>query len=96
MRGWHHDGSVVDPCVGFHSLSTLLMYGDIRCVYQFFYVVTTRIATTDGVGAFTLDSTPSGETYGVLRQLFDAMVEVRPGDGGSEFRVHGSDFGPRA
>ena len=59
-------------------------------------MVTIRVTTIDGVGAFTLDSTPSGETYDVLRQLFDAIVEVRPGDDGSEFRVRGSDFGPRA
>ena len=72
------------------------MYGDIRCISQLLHVVTTRVTTVDGVGAFTLDSTPSGETYDVLRQLFDAMVEVRPGDDGSEFRVRGSDFGPRA
>ena len=38
----------------------------------------------------------SGETCDVLRQLFDAMVEVHPGDDGSEFRVRDSDFGPRA
>lgn len=96
MRGWHHDSSVGDPRVGLHSLSTLLMYGDLRRVYQFLHVVTSRVASIDGVGVFTLDTTPSGETHDVLRQLFDAMVEVRPGENGSEFRVRGGDFGSRA
>ncbi|WP_206425140.1 DUF7504 family protein [Halosimplex salinum] len=95
LRNWHRD-SVADPRVGLHSLSTLLMYTDLKRVYQFLHVVTTRIAGVDGVGAFTLDVSADRGTYDVLEQLFDARVEVRPGEEGSEFRVRGDDFGPRS
>ena len=95
LRGWHHD-SVTDPRVGLHSLSTLLMYADLKRVYQFLHVVTTRVASVDGVGVYTLDVTAGGSTHDPLKQLFDAMVEVRSGEDGSEFRVRGGDFGPRS
>jgi hypothetical protein len=39
---------------------------------------------------------PGGTANDVLKQLFDAVVEVRRGDDGSEFRVRGGDFGPRS
>jgi len=95
LREWHHD-SVADPRVGLHSLSTLLMYADVKRVYQFLHVVTTRIASIDGVGVYTLDVTAGGSAHDALKQLFDAMVEVRSGEEGSEFRVRGGDFGPRS
>lgn len=95
LREWHHD-AVVDPRVGLHSLSTLLMYTDLKRVYQFLHVVTTRVASVDGIGVFTLDVSPGGSTHDALKQLFDALVEVRPGEDGSEFRVRGGDFGPRS
>ena len=94
LRGWHHDG-VPGPRVGHHSLSTHLMYADLRRVYQFCHVVSTRIATVDGVGVFTLDVTARGEARDALRQLFDARVEVRENPDGPQFRVRGGDFGPR-
>lgn len=95
LRGWHRD-SVTDPRVGLHSLSTLLMYADIKRIYQFLHVVTTRIETVGGVGVFTMDVSPRGEADDVLKQIFDALVEVREGDDGPEFRVRGAEFGPRS
>jgi hypothetical protein len=95
LRGWHHDDAA-DPRVGLHSLSTQLMYADVRRVYQFLHVVTTRIATVDGVGVFTLDVTVNADTHETLRQLFDARVEVHEADHGPQFRVRGGDFGPRS
>jgi hypothetical protein len=95
LREWHHD-SVVDPRVGLHSLSTLLMYTDVKRVYQFLHVVTTRVASVDGVGVYTLDVSAGGSAHDALKQLFDAMVEVRSGEEESEFRVRGGAFGPRS
>lgn len=94
LRGWHHD-SVADPRVGLHSLSTLLMYADVKRIYQFLHVVTTRIATVDGVGVFTMDVSPRGDTADEITHLFDALVQVRDSADGPEFRVRGRDFGPR-
>ncbi|WP_218927096.1 DUF7504 family protein [Halosimplex pelagicum] len=95
LREWDHDAAT-DPRVGLHSLSTLLMYADVKRVYQFLHVVTSRVASVDGVGVYTLDVSAGGTADDVLKQLFDAMVEVRRGDDGSEFRVRGGDFGPRS
>jgi len=95
LRRWHHD-DVTDPRVGLHSLSTLLMYADVKRIYQFLHVVTTRIATVDGVGVFTMDVSPRGDTADVLTHLFDALVQVRDGSDGPEFRVRGREFGPRS
>lgn len=96
LRDWHRGETVTDPRVGLHTLSTMLMYADLKRVYQFLHVVTARVATVDGVGVYTLDIGAGGDTHEALTQLFDAMVEVRAGDEGSEFRVRGGDFGPRS
>lgn len=82
--------------LGLHSLSTLLMFADLRRVYQFTHVITGRIESSGFCGAFTLDTTSRGsESLNVLTQVFDALVEVRDEDGGPELRVRGRDFGPR-
>lgn len=91
-----HERSVVDPRLAVHSLSTLLMYADLKQVYRFLYVVTGRLRVVDGVGAYTLDTNGgSSEVLSTFKQLFDAMVEVRDGPEQPELRVRGGDFGPR-
>jgi hypothetical protein len=71
------------------------MYADVKRIYQFLHVVTTRIATVDGVGVFTMDVSPRGDTADEITHLFDALVQVRDSADGPEFRVRGRDFGPR-
>lgn len=93
---WHERG-VRDPRVGVVSLSTLLMYADLKQVYRFLYVVTGRLRTVNGVGAFTIDTNAgSRDAIDSLKGLFDAIVEIREGDDGPELRVRGGDFGPRS
>jgi len=94
MREFYHADRAAR--VGLHSLSTLLMYADLRRVYQFVHVLTGRIDSSGFAGAFTLDTTTrNSESLDVLTQVFDALVEVRDGDDGPELRVRGGDFGPR-
>ncbi|RXK50273.1 DUF7504 family protein [Halorientalis pallida] len=82
--------------VGLHSLSTMLMYADLRRVYQFAHVLTGRIESSGFAGAFTLDTTARNtESLDVLTQVFDALVEVREEGSGPELKVRGGDFGPR-
>jgi hypothetical protein len=96
MQDAYHRPDVDRAAVGLHSLSTLLMYADLRRVYQFLHVVTGRIATSDFVGAFTLDSARSdGESLVRLKELFDGLVEVRDGEEGPEIRTRGDVDGPR-
>ncbi|AQL42665.1 hypothetical protein BV210_08045 [Halorientalis sp. IM1011] len=95
MREFYHADRAAR--IGLHSLSTMLMYADLRRVYQFVHVLTGRIDSSGFAGAFTLDTTTrNSESLDVLTQVFDALVEVRDEENGPELRVRGGDFGPRA
>jgi hypothetical protein len=94
MREFYHEDR--EARLGLHSLSTMLMYADLRRVYQFVHVMTGRIDSSGFAGAFTLDTTARNtESLDVLTQLFDALVEVRDDGDEPELRVRGGDFGPR-
>jgi hypothetical protein len=74
----------------------MLMYADLRRVYQFVHVLTGRIDSSGFAGAFTLDTTTrNSESLDVLMQVFDALVEVRDEGNGPELKVRGGEFGPR-
>lgn len=94
LSDWHTAGTT-DPRVCLTSLSTLLMYGELKQVYRFCYVLTGRTRTVDGVGAYTIDTNAgSREAIDTLQGVFDALVEVRDGESGPEMRVRGGSFGP--
>lgn len=95
MRRYYDQG--VGARLGLHSLSTMLMYSDLRRVFQFLHVMTGRISNSDFVGVFTLDDTMvDGTDVNILTQPFDAVVDVRDTpDGTRELRVRGADIGPR-
>ncbi|SDM71091.1 hypothetical protein SAMN05192554_10693 [Haloarchaeobius iranensis] len=82
--------------LGMHTLSTTLMYADLRSVYQFLHVLTGRVGSGDFRGGFVLDDVGDARSYSVLRQPFDGLVEVRDGDEAREVRTRGLDIGPRA
>ncbi|MDX1747996.1 MAG: recombinase RecA, partial [Halobacteriales archaeon] len=76
--------------VGFHSLSTLLMYTELETVFRFVHVVTGRCDAIDALAFFALDPTTHGETtVNTLKQLFDGIIEVRDGEDGTELRIVG-------
>jgi len=81
--------------LGMHTLSTTLMYSDLRRVYQFLHVLTGRVQHAGFRGGFVLEDVGDLRSNSVLRQPFDALVEVREGDEGREARVRGLDVGPR-
>jgi len=93
MQDLYHNPDRRRARVGVHSLSTLLMYADLRRVYQFIHVVTGRIESSGFAGVFTIDTATDAETLNRLRQLFDAMVELR--DDPLALRVRGGEFGPQ-
>ncbi|WP_136717651.1 DUF7504 family protein [Halorientalis salina] len=94
MREFHHEGRGVR--IGLHTLSTLLMYADLKRVFQFCHVMNGRMASSGFSGVFTLDTTSRNtEALDVLTGLFDAVVEVRDEGDEPELRVRGADFGPR-
>lgn len=96
MQDAYHDPDVEHAAVGLHSLSTMLMYADLRRVFQFVHVITGRIDSSDYVGAFCLDtSAGDDESVSRLKGLFDGLVEVREGEESPELRVRGAVDGPR-
>jgi hypothetical protein len=64
--------------VGLHSLSTMLMYADLRRLFQFVHVLTGRVDATGFASVLTMDDGVVTEREAtVLRQAFDAVLEVR-------------------
>lgn len=90
-----HTAGTADARIGFHSLSTLLMYTDLGTVYRFGHVINSRINTAGAIGAFTLDTTSrNAEAVETLSGVFDALVEVETDETGRKLRVKGDSFGP--
>ncbi|MFC4356848.1 RAD55 family ATPase [Halobium salinum] len=70
-----------DVAVGFHSLSTLLMYFDAQRVYRFVRVLTGQIEDSGWTGVATVGSTMHDEqTLHTLYDPFDAVIETRVED----------------
>lgn len=78
---------------GILSVSTLLMYTDVRTVFRFLHTLSGRIATIDGLGVFFIDPTSHDtESTNMLTQVSDGRIEVRESDDEdheSELRVRG-------
>ncbi|WP_276299581.1 DUF7504 family protein [Halorussus lipolyticus] len=97
MQDFYHRDDLERARLGFDSLSPVLMYADLRRVYQFLHVITGRIASSGFSGVFTLDTVRGNrESAQQLMQVFDALVEVRETDDAEELRVRGGDFGPKS
>lgn len=77
------------------SLSTMVRYADRKTVFKFCHVLSQRLDSAGFVGLFTLNSGAHDEqTVQVIKQAFDANIEVRENDGGLETRTLGLDSGP--
>lgn len=76
--------------VGLDSLSTFLMYHDLKRVYRMMHVLSGQIESAGWLGAFVIDS-PSDRELEVLTQLVDGMIQTRDTDAGYEFRMRGFD-----
>jgi len=77
---------------GLISLSSLLMYNDLRQVFRFTQTIASRIDSAEGVGVFSMDPTTHDEqTVNMFHQVVDGLVEVREADGDAdgELRVRG-------
>jgi KaiC/GvpD/RAD55 family RecA-like ATPase len=80
LRRLHADG--LDGVVGLHSLSTMLMYADLRRLFQFVHVLAGRVDAAGFASVVTVDDDVVSEREStVLRQAFDAVLEVRERDG---------------
>ena len=76
--------------VGVASVSTLLMYSEVRTVFRFLHVFTSRIQSAGLFGVFALDpGMHDDQTVNTVRAIFDAEASVGDGPvtlGGSGFR----------
>lgn len=80
---------------GIYSISTLLMYSDLRTVSRFVHTLGGRIASTDGLGVFLIDSTAQDQrVVNTITQFCDGRIDVRESADGSELRVRGLDGQP--
>jgi KaiC/GvpD/RAD55 family RecA-like ATPase len=77
--------------VGLQSISTLLVYAeDFRAVYRFLHTITSRIRTADGLGVFAVNpDAVDEEAFATISQTFDARIDVRETEIGSELRIKG-------
>ncbi|MFB6142728.1 MAG: recombinase RecA, partial [Halorientalis sp.] len=59
------------------SISTLLMYSDLRTVFRFMHVFTSRIENAGAFGIHVIEATAHDEeTMNTLKQLFDGVVHT--------------------
>ena len=71
------DGDVGRVRVGVSAVSTLLMYAEVRTVFRFLHVFTSRISSADMLGGFTV--TPGmhdDQTVNTVRTIFDCEARV--------------------
>jgi len=77
---------------GLISLSSLLMYVDLRKLFRFAQTLSGRIDSADGLGVFAVDpTTHDTQTVNTLGQVADGRIEVREtdGDADGELRIRG-------
>lgn len=94
MRECHAEGRPTR--IGIHSLSTMMMYADLRRVFQFLNVVTNRVRVADFVSVVAVDDRVLDQReFGVIQQPFDAHLRPRERNGEREMQVRGGSFAPR-
>lgn len=77
--------------VGFASVSTALMYTELRTMFRFLHVFTARIRSGDMFGVFSLDPTMHDDkAHNTIRAVFDCEAELT-GDGGGN-SISGTGF----
>ncbi|MFB6219505.1 MAG: RAD55 family ATPase [Halobacteriaceae archaeon] len=76
--------------VGLVSLSTMLMYVELRRVFRFLHVFTGKVKSLDWLSVAVME-TGDGEALDALLPLFDGVVRTREQDGRRELRVVGLD-----
>lgn len=83
------DEETVRARIGFASVSTALMYTELRTMFRFLHVFTARIRSGDMFGVFSLDPTMHDEkSHNTIRAVFDCEAEIDE----DEIAVTGTGF----
>ncbi|MGP8322169.1 MAG: RAD55 family ATPase [Methanosarcinaceae archaeon] len=73
-----------------NSLSTLLMYSNIKTVFRFIHVFTGRVKAANALGIYVIDDEMHDpQTIATLKQLIDGMIEIKASGNGYSMRVVG-------
>lgn len=71
------DTEMVRARIGFASVSTALMYTELRTMFRFLHVFTARIRSGEMLGVFSLDPSMHEEkAHNTIRAVFDCEAEV--------------------
>lgn len=94
LRNHHRAGR--PAWLGIHSLSTVVMYADVRSAFRFLHVTLGRVRSIGGVALIALDDSALSEPdLSVLSQPFDGRLEVRERRRHDEVRARGVSVAPR-
>lgn len=73
--------------LGFHSLTTALMYADRRALFKFLHVLRSRLKSVDGTSVFALDTSIHDEqTVRTLAGCTDGVLEIRASESGTDLK----------
>lgn len=90
VDGFQEDGVGDRVRVGVVTVSTLLMYADVRTVFRFLHVFTSRIRSGSYLGVFALDDEMhDDQTVNTVRAIFDAEARL---DGDGDVTLRGGGF----
>lgn len=71
-----------------NSLSTIIMYSNIRTVFRFLHVFTGRVKAANALGIYVVESEMHDpQTIATLKQLFDGIIEIKASGGGYAMQV---------
>lgn len=74
LERWHDDDRRMAVC--FDSLTTLMQYAEVRSVYRFLHLITTRLSGADARAHFHLDpGTQDEQTVSTVTSAFHAIAE---------------------
>ena len=60
-----------------HSISTLLMYAELRTVFRFLHVFTGRVRGADAIGLYTMDTgAHDPDAINTIKPLFDDAIKI--------------------
>lgn len=89
VRRFREEGRGDRVGVGVASVSTLLMYAELRTVFRFLHVFTSRIGSAGMFGVFLLDpEMHDGQTRNTVRAIFDCEARLD----GTDVTLQGSGY----
>jgi len=81
LLGQDGESESIRARVGVASVSTALMYTELRTMFRFLHVFTARIRSGEMLGVFSMDPTMHDEkAHNTIRAVFDCEAEIRDGD----------------